>query len=40
VAEVDEPDQMAAALERTLRRWETERAGALADGLIREGMQS
>jgi HK97 family phage portal protein len=39
VADVDEPDQMAAALERTLRRWETERAGAVADGLIREGMQ-
>jgi hypothetical protein len=28
----------AATLERTLRRWEEERADAMADALVREGM--
>jgi HK97 family phage portal protein len=38
VADSDDADQMAAGLERTLRRWETERAATVADALMREGM--
>jgi hypothetical protein len=38
VAETEDPDEMAANLERTLSRWETERADAMADALVREGM--
>jgi hypothetical protein len=36
---VDEPDQMASALDRTLRRWETERSHTVAEAILREGMQ-
>jgi HK97 family phage portal protein len=38
VLDADDPDAMAAALERTIRRWETERAEGMADTLVREGM--
>jgi len=38
VAEVDDPDELAANLERTLSRWEHERAETMADALVREGM--
>ena len=39
VLDEDDPDAIAAALERTLRRWESERPDAMADALVREGMQ-
>jgi HK97 family phage portal protein len=39
VADVDDPDQMASALDRTLRRWETERSHAVAEAILREGIQ-
>jgi hypothetical protein len=39
VADVDDPDQMASALDRTLRRWETERSHTVAEAILREGMQ-
>jgi len=38
VADADDPDQFAAQLERTLYRWEHERAESVADALVREGM--
>jgi hypothetical protein len=38
VAEADDPDEFAASLERTLSRWHEERAEAMADALVREGM--
>jgi HK97 family phage portal protein len=38
VAEADDPDEFAASLERTLSRWHEERADAMADALVREGM--
>jgi HK97 family phage portal protein len=40
VVDADDPDAMAATLERTLRRWEDERAETMADALVREGMAS
>jgi HK97 family phage portal protein len=40
VLDADDPDQMAGMLERTLRRWEDERAEVMADTLVREGMAS
>jgi HK97 family phage portal protein len=40
VAEADDPDEFAASLERTLSRWHEERADAMADALVREGMES
>jgi HK97 family phage portal protein len=39
VADVDDPDQMASALSRTLRRWETERSHTVAEAILREGVQ-
>jgi HK97 family phage portal protein len=39
VLDADDPDQMAGMLERTLRRWEDERAEVMADTLVREGME-
>jgi HK97 family phage portal protein len=39
VADYVDSDERSAALEHTLRRWETERAEAVADGLLREGTQ-
>lgn len=38
VADVDDPDTMAPALDRVLRRWETERAVSVADAILREGV--
>lgn len=38
--DTDDPDELAANLERTLSRWEHERADAMADALVREGMAS
>jgi HK97 family phage portal protein len=38
VLDAEDDDQRATALERTLRRWEDERAEAMADALVREGM--
>jgi chromosome segregation ATPase len=38
VLDSDDDDLRAATLERTLRRWEEERADAMADALVREGM--
>jgi hypothetical protein len=38
VTELSDADEMAGALERTLMRWERERADAMADALVREGM--
>ena len=38
VLESDNPDEVSANLERTLMRWEKERADAMADALVREGM--
>lgn len=38
VTEADGDDERAMALERTLSRWESERADAMADALVREGM--
>jgi HK97 family phage portal protein len=38
VLDTDDEDLRAATLERTLRRWEEERADAMADALVREGM--
>jgi hypothetical protein len=38
VLDSDDEDLRAATLERTLRRWEEERADAMADALVREGM--
>jgi HK97 family phage portal protein len=40
VADTDDPDALAANLERTIARWEHERADAMADALVREGMAS
>jgi HK97 family phage portal protein len=40
VLDSDDEDLRAATLERTLRRWEEERADAMADALVREGMAS
>lgn len=37
VAQHDDPETLAPALERVLRRWETERAASVADRLLREG---
>jgi hypothetical protein len=39
VADVDDADDMAATLERTLTRWESERAETVADALVREVLQ-
>jgi HK97 family phage portal protein len=36
-ADTDDPDELAANLARVLRRWETERADAVADRLLAEG---
>jgi hypothetical protein len=38
VLDAEDDDERAALLERTLRRWEDERAEAMADALVREGM--
>jgi HK97 family phage portal protein len=38
VLDAEDDDERAAMLERTLRRWEEERAEAVADALVREGM--
>jgi DNA repair exonuclease SbcCD ATPase subunit len=38
VADVDDPDQMASALDRALRRWETERAHTVAEAILQEGL--
>lgn len=38
VAEHEDPEAMAVDLERVLRRWETERAGTVADRLLQEGV--
>jgi HK97 family phage portal protein len=38
VLDADDEDLRAATLERTLRRWEDERAEAMADALVREGI--
>jgi hypothetical protein len=40
VADQDDPDAMAAALERTVLQWEAERSDRMADDMIREGMAS
>jgi HK97 family phage portal protein len=38
VLDAEDDDERAAVLERTLRRWDEERAEAMADALVREGM--
>jgi hypothetical protein len=40
VLDVEDGEELAGALERTLMRWEQERADQMADALIREGMTS
>jgi HK97 family phage portal protein len=40
VVDVDDEDERATLLERTLRKWETERAEAVADNLVREGLSN
>jgi hypothetical protein len=40
VLDAEDEDMRAATLERTLRKWETERAEAVADNLVREGLSN
>lgn len=38
IADVDDPDGMASALDRALRRWETERSHTVAEAILKQGM--